>query len=297
MTSSALSRPIDVGKLAIVTPSMIGSAQRAAFARASLAELHDRLGEKFVHVVADDVPMCRGKLFGVVPARLTCRIPNLTFWATAKRIYKEGRNVDFRRDAGGNSLKALSKALIRAKELNCTYAFIHLDDNAYAGTLDELIGASINALDRMPGLNLLRLSAYPILTGACDREKGNMSLCERAGDTIRFDSVSLRPVRGCGYTVWMSPWEPSTADGRFWPIMLWNAVYRIEFLEQLLSLKPVASLSGLGPVEAWYKNNWETAWPQLGGSFGFINMQFAGLERERNLNWKDLLALPNGAVF
>lgn len=297
MTSSASHPPADAGKLAIVTPSMIGSGRRAAFARASLAELQDLLGARFAHIVVDDAPKCRGRLFGIVPGRLTRRIPNLAFYRAAKEIYARGRNVEFLRGGGSNSLTAVRKALARARERGCAYVFIHLDDNAYARTLDALVAASIAAMDSLPDLNLLRLSAYPILSGDCDRERGNLSLCERAGDTVRFDSVTLRPARRNGFTVWKAPWDASTADGRFWPVMLWNAVYRIAFLEQLLSQDAVANLPGLGPVEAWYKTHWETAWPRLAGSFGFINMQFAGLERERNPNWQELLGLPNRAVL
>jgi hypothetical protein len=79
--------------------------------------------------------------------------------------------------------------------------------------------------------------------------------------------------------------------------MLWNAVYRIGFLESLLSQDAVVGLASLGEVEAWYKTRWKTVWSRLPGSFGFINMQFAGLERERNHNWQALLSLPNRAVL
>lgn len=296
MTSSASLPPSDAGKLAIVTPSMIGSAQRVAFARASLAELRDLLGAKFAHIVVDEAPKCRGKLLGILPGRLTRRIPNLAFHRAAPEIYAAAGNVEFLR-AGGNSLVAVRKALARARQRGCAYVFIHLDDNAYARTLDALVTASIAALDSLPELNLVRLSAYPILTGECDHERGNLSLCERVGDTVRFDSVTLRPARQDGFTVWQAPWDAATADGRFWPVMLWNAVYRIGFLEQLLSHDAVADLPGLGAVEAWYKTRWAQAWPRLAGSFGFINMQFAGLERERNLNWQELLGLPNRPVL
>jgi hypothetical protein len=297
MTSSALLPRADAGKLAIVTPSMIGSAQRAAFARASLAELRELLGGRFAHIVVDDAPTCRGKLLGIVPGALTRRIPNLAFQRAAPEIYANGGNIEFLRGGGGNSLTAMRKALGRARERGCAYAFIHLDDNAYNRMLDPLIAASIAAMDALPDLNQVRLSAYPILTGACDGERGNLSLCERVGDTVRFDSVVLHPARRDGFTIWQAPWEASTADGRFWPVMLWNAVYRIGFLEQLLAHDAVADLPGLGPVEAWYKTHWERAWPRLAGSFGFINMQFAGLERERNPDWQRLVGLPNRPVL
>jgi hypothetical protein len=296
MTSSALSRPVEVGTLAIVTPSLIGSGQRAAFARASLAELRDQLGEKYVHIVADDVPMCRGRLFNIIPNRLTRRIPNFFYINEAKRIYLGGANVELLRGAGGNSLTGVLRALTCARERGCDYAFLHLDDNAYTRTLDELMACSVDALDALPELQVVRLSAYPILTGACDGERGNLSLCELSSDTVRFDSVVLHPLRRDRYTVWQAPWESVTADGRFWPIILWNAVYRIDFLERLLSNPSVAGLAGLGPAEAWYKENWAGAWSNLKGAFGFINMQFGGLERERNLNWQELLALPNRPI-
>src|SRR5690606_14138027 len=123
---------------------------------------------------------------------------------------------------------------LRAKWHGCSYVFLHLDDNAYTDTLRQLVEASIDAMNRLGDLNLVRLSAYPILTAACSKELGNMSLCRRVGDTVRFDGVVLHPVRMDRYTVWRSPWQQSTGDGRFWPIMLWNAVYRIDFLESLL---------------------------------------------------------------
>jgi hypothetical protein len=287
----------DADKLAIVTPSMIGGAQRVAFARASLAELQQLLGARHMHVVVDDVPGCRGRLFGVVPNRLTRKIPNLAYIRAAKQIYSQGRNVEVLRGSGKSSTAALKMALARAGSAGRSYVFIHLDDNAYAPALAALISTSIVALDNLPDLNLVRLSAYPILTAECNAEQGNMTLCRRDGDTVRFDGVKLHPVRVDGFTVWKSPWTAATADGRFWPIMLWNAVYRIDFLEQLLSNPAIADSQSLGAVEDWYKTHWATVWPRLAGSFGFINMQFAGLERERNLNWRELLALPNRAVL
>jgi hypothetical protein len=297
MTSFALRQAADAGTLAIVTPSMVGSAQRAAFARDSLAELQKLLGGRFAHIVVDDPPGRRGRLLGVVPRRLTRLIPNLAFYWAAKEVYSRGRNIEFLRGGGGNSLNAVRRALRRARERGCSIVFIHLDDNAYADTLPQLVSHSIAAMANLPQLGVVRMSAYPILTGACNREQGNMSLCQRTGDTVRFDSVTLQPARQGAFTVWLAPWESSTADGRFWPVMLWNAVYRIEFLERLLSHPGVAGLAGLGDVEAWYKANWSTAWRGLDGCFGFINMQFAGLERERNANWQELIALPNRAVL
>lgn len=275
---------------------MVGSRQRADFARASLAELQERLEGRFAHVVVDDPPRCRGKLLGIVPARLTALIPNLSFYGVAREIYASAKNLEFIPGGAGSSSEAVLTALARARQRGRSYVFIHLDDNAYSPDLSSLLRASIAAMDALPELNLVRLSAYPILTAECTSERGNMSLCAHAGDAVRFDAVTLRPVRHDEFTAWIAPWAASTADGRFWPIMLWNAVYRIEFLQQLLSDPAVRRLPGLGHVESRYKTHWHALWRTLPGAFGFINMQFAGLERERNANWRELIALPNRPV-
>lgn len=296
MTSSASLPRADGAGLAIVTPSLVGSAQRAAFALASLQDLHARLGSKFRHIVVDDVPTCRDKLFGVLPIRMSRVIPNLAYLRAAPAIYSSAPNTEFIRNGRRGSLAAMLKALARARVHGCRYAFIHLDDNAYADTLPRLLGSAKAAMDGLVDLQLVRLSAYPLLTGQCTAELGNMTFCRREGDTVAFDGVVLHPVRRDGFTVWKSAWQASTADGNFWPVMLWNALYRVDFLERLLTDPHVPPRSGLGPVEAWYKTNWASIWRQLPGSFGFINMQFGGLERERNPNWRELLALPNRPI-
>jgi hypothetical protein len=283
-------------RLAIVTPSMIGSAQRAAFARASLAELQKYQGIAFAHIVVDDPPKHRGRLFGVVPAMLTMRIASFALRGAANDIYASTPNVRLIQGGGGNSIDAVRRALGEVRALGSGYVFIHLDDNAYVPILASLLRHCIAAMDALPDLDLVRLSAYPIISGRNDRVRGNMALCERVEDTVRFDSVILRPVRLEGFTVWKAAWDASTADGHFWPIMLWNAVYRVGFLEDILARAAAQRLRNLGEVEAWYKSNWRQIQP-VQGSFGFINMQFAGLERERNANWQELVSLPNRAVL
>jgi hypothetical protein len=276
---------------------MVNSAKRAAFASASLAELQELLNARYRHVVVDDKPNCAGRLLGVVPNRLTRKLPNLAYYGVARRIYSVRRNVEFLQGDGKSSISALRLAITRAKELGSSYVFIHLDDNAYSRTLPPLLANSIAAMDTHEEVSVVRLSAYPILSGDCDREHGNTTLITRADDSVRFDSVVLRPHRSTAFTLWSAPWEASTADGRFWPIILWNAVYKVDFLLGLLSNEATARLANLGTVEAWYKSNWKAAWRYMQGSFGFISMQFAGLERERNLNWRELIDLPNTPVL
>jgi hypothetical protein len=276
---------------------MVNSAKRAAFACASLAELQELLNARYRHLVVDDKPHCAGRLLGVVPNRLTRKLPNLAYYGAARKIYTLHRNVEFLQGNGRSSISALRLAAARAKELGSAYVFIHLDDNAYARTLPSLLADSIAAMDAHEQVSVVRLSAYPILSGDCDRERGNTTLITRADDSVRFDSVVLRPQRSTAFTLWCAPWEASTADGRFWPVILWNAVYKVDFLLWLLSSEAAARLANLGAVEAWYKSSWKAVWRHMPGAFGFINMQFAGLERERNLNWRELIDLPNTPIL
>jgi hypothetical protein len=54
-------------ELAIITPSYIASRTRADLAARSLASLRAELGDRYPHIVVDDLPRLRGRLGRVLP--------------------------------------------------------------------------------------------------------------------------------------------------------------------------------------------------------------------------------------
>lgn len=263
--------------LAILTPSYINSPERADFAQASLDSLTRAGGGEFPHVVVDDTLLVESKIARMLVSRLYHK-PNITFIQRRRR----------------GSASALLDAVREARKQGAELAFIHLDDNVYVPELGPLLEHASDAFQRDAELVEVHLSGYPILSKDCTPERGNCTIIDVDDDVVFFDRVRLQPTRYDGYTLWWSYFHEDMADGEYWPIVMWQAVYRAEFLEGLLTRDPAPNLRSLGAVEVYYKADWRVA--SLAGKLGYINMQFAGLEMQRNHNWRELIGYTNVAV-
>jgi len=276
-------------RLAVVTPSYIGSRRRLEFARASLASLRDALGADVPHVVVDDRPR--------IPFRPLSWLPNLRALKFGRSVYA-GPGVTLVRRWGRGSRGALLRAVREARARGAEIVFIHLDDNVYIPRLRVLLEHTCDAFARVPELAEVRLSGYPILCGDCDAKRGNRTLLRISSDEVAFDRVRLRPDRQEVYTLWWSTLEDEMVEGKYWPFALWSSAYRADFLERLLDAPEVRGMRAMGEVELFYKDgaNWRRALQAFGGRIGYINMQFCGIEMQRNRNWRELTALPNTEV-
>jgi hypothetical protein len=277
-------------ELAIITPSYIASRTRADLAARSLASLRAELGDRYPHIVVDDLPRLRGRLGRVLPDPRT--------WGCAPAIYR-GAGIRLLRQWGRSSSAATLRALREARRSGCELVFLHLDDNVYQAPFAALLGHAIDACRRDAALLAVRLTGHPILSGACTPELGNRTLLRVERDAVSFDGICLRPERRPDYTLWWSSYHAGMMDGAYWAIPLWFTVYRCDALEKLLTLNErVARLRTLAQVELYYKDaeNWRLSARELPGKLAYVNMQFGGLEMEHNRNWRELLALPNEAV-
>jgi len=66
-------------------------------------------------------------------------------------------------------------------------------------------------------------------------------------------------------------------DGNYWPFALWFTVCIVK------------NFTGLNHLEVFFrkKENWSLFIKEISASRGFINIQFGGLEMERNKNWNN----------
>jgi len=262
--------------LAVISPSYINSLRRANFAQDSLESLRAAGGRWFPHIVVDDRPRTQAQIA-----------------AAASRIY-QGPNITFIQRFSHGSISALLDALREARKQGADLLFIHLDDCVYVPELGSLLEHARDAFEKDEELVAVRLSDYPILSKDCTPELGNRTRIDVGENLVSFDRVHLQPTRHKDYTLWWAYFDDKMADGEYWPIAMWQAVYRAEFLERLLTHEPVAKLGSLGQVELYYKTNWRSA--SLAGKLAYINMQFAGLEMHRNRNWRELIRYSNEAV-
>jgi hypothetical protein len=275
--------------LALITPSYIGSSERIGFASRSLKSLTDAIDGHYPLIVVDDVP--RGK------GRVKRFIPQWRYLIHAYRIYR-APHIRLIRQFGRSSRAATLRAVQVARQQGCDLVFLHLDDNVYLPYMDTLLRHTIHAFQQDAELSCVHLTGYPILSKACTPEQGNLTGIRVEQDRVTFDSVSLQPTRYEDYTLWWSYLHPDMVDGGYWPFTMWFIVYRADLLEQLLTFDKVTHIRGLNEVELYYKDktNWQQALAHFSGKVGYVNMQFGGLEMQRNKNWDDLIYLPNQAV-
>ena len=88
-----------------------------------------------------------------------------------------------------------------------------------------------------------------------------------------------------------------SSEGRYWPVAMWHALYRLDILRDLLARTIECNKSvHLAGVEEYYKNGAGMGWLEAAFGaikFGYINMQFAGFEMHRNPEYQGLLDGPN----
>lgn len=275
-------------KLALVTPSYLTSVKMAESAAQSLQMLQDAVGFTYTHIVVDDIPRLKG--------RIIHRLPRLNAMRYAKQVYN-APNILLIRRYGRDNMSATLKAIREARRMGHDLVFLHLDDNCYLPILQNILDCAVHAFEHHPELVMIRTTGIPILSRYCSPELGNRTFLQIEADTIRYAGLTLYPARYDDYTLWRTAYDAHSMDGDYYAIPMWSAVYRIDFLERLLTLNTrISAHRTLGAVELYYRNNWANIYSQLQGDFGYINMQFAGLETQRNSNWQTLLHYPNDPV-
>jgi hypothetical protein len=276
-------------KLAIICPSYIQSYKRLNFAKTSFSSLIRNTGASFQTFVIDDVPSFHG-LFG--------GIKSLLFKNSAVNVYNGYKNVTLTRRSGHGSLSALIHACKIAKSSGFKYVFIHLDDNIYIPKLKNLLIYSNFAMDNNKNLKIIRLTGRPILSADCDFRRGNETFINKGDNKITFSMVKLKPVRFEEFTLWKSTFTSHMTE-KYWPIALWSSVYEIDFLMNVLHSPNKIKFNSLAQVELYYQDrkNWTKLIKAYPGELGYINMQFCGLEMQRNRNWKKLINYPNFEIL
>jgi hypothetical protein len=278
---------MSLDQLAVITPSRIESQKRFDLASASFQSLQSMIGEEVPHYVVHD----RARHVHYVPKLLHPVLSAARWDLTAEQIYSSGATYIIRR-VGRGSASALSTAITAAMTDGMTFGFIHLDDQVYSDDFRSLLSHGLDAMTEHPDLLWVRFSGYPIM---CN-DRPELQVIQ---DRIRFDGIELTPNRVEDYTLWSSPLTLACIDGRYWPVAMWFCIYRLEELGQILSWAREGSMLHLAHVERHLKQpegfkRLLQAYPN--GKFGYINMQYGGIEMHRNANWKGLLQLPNAPI-
>ena len=270
-------------KLAIVTPSYIDKQARADWARESLASLRAAIGEDYLHVVVDDPPA------------------EISEWHDAAEKVYDGRNIMFiRRTGRPSAASALRQAVHEAREQGAELLFIHLDDAAYVSELGTLLEYARHAFEHDEELMEVPFTGYPILHRKHSTPQlGNCSCVNISEDQVSFGNLHLSPTRYKDYTLWWSHFHARMVDEAFWAVLMWQVLYRAEFLETILLFESARGRRTLGQVELYYyknRDNWRRLLESFPGKLGYINMQFGGLEMHRNRTWREMMRFPNVAV-
>lgn len=276
-------------KLAILAPSLIANEERYNFATDSIASLRHHIADKHItQVIVHDHP----KLDRFVPQSMKGLFSQLRWDSKAKGIYDSADLIWVEGDGQGSAsamLKAVNVALSRGK----TYGFIHLDDQVYAEDFGQLLSYGLQAMEDQPNLLWTRFSGYPVIF---DKK---LTITPDVNGQVVFDHVRLYAIRKPEYTLWASPLNDEVNQGNYWPIAMWFSIYRLPFLKTLLEWAINTNTKHLAHVELFYKSGGGfrmlmDAYPQ--GTFGYINMQYGGIEMHRNLNWRTLLSMSNEPV-
>jgi hypothetical protein len=277
-------------KTFIITPSCINSKQRNEFAQKSFSCIYDILGEEYPFIVVDDIPRFSKSIFK--------HIPNPIYFYKSQEIYNKP-NVHLVRQYGKGSRLATLRAVKIAKEMGADLVFIHLDDNIYIPIFKKLMHYANDAFKQDKDLMAIKLTDDPILSKFCDSEHGNLTQLSIQNSKLNFDHVVLHPTRFSDYTLWWSYYDEAMIKGKYWPISLWSAIYRVDFLEKLLDIKELKKSKNLVDAEIYYRNpeNWARSLKRnIEGKLGYINMQFCGIEMQNNIDWKALIQYPNSLV-
>jgi hypothetical protein len=275
--------------LAILTPSRITTAQRYGFSKSSMDSLLTRLdGAPVSVVVVHDSPGWKN----LIPKSLRALSGQLQWDGRAKEIYA-GPAVTWVDGEGTGSATALLLAVKVAIAEGKTYGFIHLDDHVYGDRFRAVLTSGLRAMEERPNLLWTRFSGYPVMY------EGKVPLVPDDNGQIMFDGVTLSPWRHEDFTLWSSGLTQEVNSGRYWPVAMWFCIYRLSVLEKLLEWAVAKGTKHLAHVELYFKNGVGfqrliEAYPD--GSFGYINMQFGGIEMHRNKNWEALLSMPNDPI-
>lgn len=273
-------------QLALLTPSRITTAQRHGFASASINSLRSCLkGSIISHFIVHDSPVWKKLL----PKPLFSLSSQLRWDQCAEEIYA-APEVTWAQGENKGSAAAMLLAVELALAEGKSFGFIHLDDHVYCDNFGELLCHGLKAMECQPNLLWTRFSGYPVIYD------NRIPTMLNNNDKIVFDGVELSPSRNSDYTLWSSPLTAEANNGGYWPIAMWFCIFRLSFLKTLLEWAVANNARHLAHVESYYKNG--------GGfqrvlntftdcSFGYINMQYGGIEMHRNRNWKELLCMPN----
>lgn len=276
-------------ELAILTPSRITTEQRRDFASASYTSLEKCLqGATLPHVVVHDSPKSKKTL----PKLLHKWVSSVHWDAQAKAIYGSPQLTWLEGDGNG-SAGALLKAVDAAIANGQSFGFIHLDDHVYTESFGQLLVKGLSAMAADDNLLWTRFSGYPIMYDGRER------LAPNQDDQIVFDGVALSPKRSENYTLWMSSLTSEANSGKYWPVAMWFCIYRLPVLKHMLEWALAHQTKHLAHVEVYFKSRGGfekllEAYPN--GGFGYINMQFGGIEMHHNRNWPSLLKMSNEEV-
>lgn len=273
----------------IITPSYINSNKRFKFAQQSLSSLQSALGDQYPMIVVDDIPKINNWLFK--------NMINPKHLFKAYKIYGKSKDIHLVRQLGRGSRLATLQAIHLAKSRGADLVFIHLDDNIYLPIIKKLMSYATDAFEQDQDLVEVRLTGYPILSSQCNSKRGNLTQIKIECNQVKFDSVILISSDYHDYTLWWSYYHENMVDEDYWPIALWSTLYRVSFLEKLLTHPKLLKEKHLVNAEIFYKqkSNFirEVKKGNLMGKIGYINMQFCGLEMHQNCDWKNLIHYPN----
>jgi hypothetical protein len=272
--------------LVILVPSKVASRSRFNFATRALASLCNALMQMpSVIVIHDSVSRSSW-----LPSFLQRYAPSAR-WDHAVEIAYRHENVTFiRRQNKSGSASALREAVAHSMNAGFKFGFIHLDDHVYGEEFYALLKNGLVEMRGNPNLLCLRYSGYPLICNAAPALKISND------DSLHFDVVTLRPYRRSEYTLWSSELTSDLVRGNYWPIAMWFCVFPLHVLLIILDDAIKAGCHHLAHVEVFYRdsNNFELLAKKFpNSSFGYINMQFGGIEMHRNKNWRTLLQLPN----
>jgi hypothetical protein len=276
-------------KLAILIPSKVVSQERFSFASISLGSLKLALGA-LTHqcIVVHDHPFIKK----IAPKFLKSLMPQLIWDEKAERFYSD-EGVVWVCGPNLGSASALLAAARVALDSGSTYGFIHLDDHIYCRDFGRLLTNGLDSMESESTLQWIRFSGYPIIY----KNKADIKISPM--DTIEFDRIVLRPIRTDNFTTWVSPLNEEVNNGEYWPIALWFCIYRLDFLIEILEYSISNGARHLADAEVILKSAVGFKWvidrfPK--STFGYINMQFGGIEMHQNKNWRELLNLSNREI-
>ena len=196
-------------------------------------------------IVVDDIPRIK---------RWKISFTDYRFHGISKKIYGSHSNVTLIHRTGTGSKSATISALQEAMKRGLDLVFLHLDDNVYLPILSDLVKKSIYAFEHNPSLQEIKLTDWPILSYLSNPSKGNLSCISVEGDRVSFEQNTFMPVRYRDYTLWVSYYHEDMAIN-YWAISLWSAIYKTDFLYDLLTNPALDNDLHLVDVEAYYANH------------------------------------------